>query len=1213
MLARGWPQRTLHSLAVKTCGACGATNADDARFCSACGASLIRACPRCGSEVPEGARFCPACGSPVGEPTVAPSGQERRIVTILFADVTGSTGLAERLDPERLQEIMASYFLAMRRAIEAEGGTVEKFIGDAVMAAFGVPTAHEDDPSRAVRAALAMRRALEELNRGLEKSHGLRLDMRVGVNTGEVLAAISPRPGEPMVTGDAVNTAARLEQTAEPGQVVIAQRTARAARGFHYRELGPKELRGKERPVPAVVLEEESSGRPERGIPGLRAPMVGRDEELALLQAVFHRAASEGRPNLVTIYGDAGVGKSRLTGEFLTWAESLDAPPTVVRGRCLPYGEGITYWPLAEILKARSGVLDTDPPHVVLDRIREMGRELLTEEVAPDPAKATAALAYTVGVEDPMVPFQKLEPREVKVKTHGAWRSFFSALAGSAPVLAVIEDIHWADPALLDLLEELAERVRGPAVFVCPARPELTERRPGWGGGRRNFSSVTLEPLSVDDADRLVSLLLSIDDLPETVHHQILERAEGNPFFLEEIIRKLIDEGRIVRDNERWRAASDIGEIVVPDTVQAVLAARIDLLDPKQKRTLQSAAVVGRVFWPGPVLRLLNGESPDLDDTLAKLEDRELVQSRLGSAVSGQREFVFKHVLTRDVAYESLPRRDRALAHSAVAEWIESMAGERRGEFAELLAYHYEEAHRGRRDDARSSAEDVERLRKQAFSALMQASEDARRRSAVDKAAALADRALAVARDPIERALAFEQTGMVALNDYRGDLAWSSFRDAAELRAEHVPADRMAIARVCARAVEAPMRWPGSMTRVPPEDDVRRYLELGFSNVGDADSEEHVRLLFAAGFVPFAFGTRRVVDDAEAERAAADGNRAADMAMRIGRPDLASASLDGISATLWPRGLYGSSLPIIGRRLHIAETLEDPWELGDIHAVAAWAYASIGDYSEAVRLAERGQIVAAGEAPGMTLHSLSWLSFAQFALGRWPAVIDEILPKVRAVLGERRDDPPYFAVHAFGSAAFVRDARGDPQAPELISLLRRQSSVEGASHLPEVWLAWILARQGARDEVKELLERVASIPSQVGRPIADQVRAAVLAEHERWDEVPAFLQHSRDFAARGGLWALPIHLDRLEGRAALAAGETGRAMGALARASTAFEALGARWEKACTDLSLAEALMAADRTDEARERLHGASEVFEDLRSLREIERSRQLLKDLES
>jgi AAA ATPase domain/Adenylate and Guanylate cyclase catalytic domain len=1056
-----------------------------------------------------------------------------------------------------------------------------------------------------------MRRALNELNDGLSQTHGISLQMRIGLNTGEVLAAVNPRPGEPMVTGDAVSTAARLEQMAEPGQVVIAERTARAARGFRYREVGAAELRGRERPVAAVLLEDSAAGGPERGVPGLRAPMVGRDEELSLLQAVFHRTASEGRPNTVTIYGDAGVGKSRLTLEFLTWAQDLERSPTVVRGRCLPYGDGVTYWPLAEVLKAQSGVSDTDPPKVVLDRIRAMGRDLLTESFANDPAKATAALAYTVGVEDPEIPFQNLEPREVRLKTHGAWRSFFSALAATAPVVAVIEDIHWADPALLDLLEELAERVRGPVMFVCPARPELTERRSGWGGGRRNFSSVSLDPLTADDADRLIGFLLAIDDLPQKVHRHILERAEGNPFFMEEIIRKLIDERRIVRVEDRWRAAADIGDIVVPDTVQAVLAARIDLLEPKQKRTLQSAAVVGRVFWPGPVLRLLNGEGPDLEDTLANLEDRELVQSRLGSAVSGQREFIFKHVLTRDVAYESLPRRDRAQAHSAVAEWIESMAGERRTEFAELLAYHYEEAYRGRRDDTRATPGDTEHLRERAFTSLVQASEDARRRYAVGKAAALAGRALSIAREPIERAIAQEQIGMVALNDYRGDLAYASFREAADLRAAHAPTDRLGIARACARAVEPPMRWPGSMTHVPPEDEVGHYLDLGFNNVGEEDSEERVRLLFASGFVAFAFGPRRAISDEEYDRAEAYAEEAADMAMRLGRPDLASASLDSAGATTWPRGLYGPSLPLVQRRLDLAETLEDPWELGDIHAVAAWSRALIGDYRKAVQLAERGELLTAGEAAGMELHNVSWRAFAEFALGNWQAIVGDILPRIQTLLGDRRDDPPYFAIHGFGSAAFIHDAQGGPEAADLVSHLRRQSATEGPSHQPHIWLAWILARRGEVDEADDLLER-AAVSSQVWRPFADQVHAIVLAELARWDQVPPFLERARRFAARGGLRALPIHLDRLEGRAALATNDHGRAIEILARASTGFGDLGARWEQACTDLSLAQALTAADHRNDARARLDPAIEVFEELRSLREIERSRELLKELE-
>jgi class 3 adenylate cyclase len=1167
------------------------------------------ACPVCGAEVPAGARFCPACGSAIAADEPAPSGQERRLVTMLFADVTGSTGLGERLDPERLQEVMAAYFGAMREEIEAEGGTVEKFIGDAVMAAFGVPIAHEDDPARALRAALRMRRRLADVNVDLRARFGVALEIRTGVNTGEVLAATSPLPGEPMVTGDAVNAAARLEQGAEPGQIVIAERTARAARGFRFRELGERDLRGREQAVPAVLLEDEVASAPQRGVPGLRAPMVGRDAELDVLRSLYQRSAAEGRPHLVTIYGDPGVGKSRLVAEFLGWSAGAETPPTVVQGRCLPYGDGVTYWPLAEILKTWSGVLDSDPPSVVLERIRFMGKDLLTLDVAAEPDRATAALAYTVGVEDPLVSFDSLEPREVRLKTHAAWRSFFSALAVTSPVVALIEDIHWADPALLDLLEELAERVQGPVLFVCTSRPELTERRPGWGGGRRNFSSVSLDPLTAYEADQLVTLLLSIEDLPAAVHGHILERAEGNPFFLEEIIRKLIDEGRLERVGDRWRGASGIGDVVVPDTVQAVLAARIDLLGSIEKRALQSAAVVGRVFWPGPVLLLLNGEGPELDDTLARLEDRDLVASRLSSSVSGQREFTFKHVLTRDVAYESLPRRDRARAHSAVAGWIESTAGERRGEFAELLAYHYEEAYRGRRDDERGDARSVEPLRKKAFASLMQASEDARRRYAVAKAAVMAERAKTLADDPLERAMASEQVGMVALNDYRGDLAHASFREAADLRAQHAPEDRMAIARVCARAVELPMRWPGSMMEIPPEDEVRRLLDLGFANVSDGDSDERVRLLLARGFVAYAFGHRRAISDDEFERAMADADEATEMALRLGRTDLASASLDSAGATLWPRGLYGRSLPLVRRRLELAEVLEDPWELGDMYAVAAWATATIGDYPEAVRLATKGEGLSAGDAPGMTLHNLSWRAFAEFSLGNWPSVVDEILPQVLAVLGERRDEPPYFAAHAFGSAAFVHDARADPAASELIALLRRHAEVEGGEwpRRSLIWLAWILTRRGQADDVGLLLEKLASSTSGISQAIEDQVRAEILAVEGRWNEVPAFLERSRESASEGGLLALPVHLDRLEGRAALAAGDHRRGLELLERARQRFNELGATWERARTELDLAEALLTAARTDEARSMLDTATPDLERAGALVELERLRVL------
>jgi class 3 adenylate cyclase/tetratricopeptide (TPR) repeat protein len=1211
MLLLGPTARTIDSRAVKTCGSCGAGNSDDARFCATCGASLAAACPRCGSELPDGARFCPSCGLPVGQPAPAPSGQERRLVTILFADVTGSTGLGERLDPERLQEVMGSYFSAMRQAIEAEGGTVEKFIGDAVMAAFGVPSAHEDDPARAVRAALGMRRALDDLNRDLSASHGLTLDMRIGVNTGEVLAATSPQPGEPMVTGDAVNVAARLEQSAEPGQIVVAERTARAARSFRFRELGPVELKGKDQPVPAVLVLDLPEHL-ERGVPGLSAPMVGRDQELQLLGSVFERVASEGRTHLVTIYGDAGVGKSRLTTEFLARAEATEPRPLVVRGRCPPYGEGVTYWPFAEILKGLGGVRDSDPPEVALDKIRSLGRELLSTDVASNPAKATAALAFTVGVEDPSFSFRGLEPREVRRKTHDAWRSFFSALAARAPVVVVVEDIHWADAALLELLEDLGDRVIGPVLLVCPSRPELTERRPDWGGGRRNFSSIALEPLSQEDADRLVSLLLSVEDLPASVHRRILERAEGNPFFLEEIVRQLIDEGRIVREADRWRARAGIEEVVIPDTIQAVLAARIDLLPRTEKRALQGAAVVGRVFWPGPVRRLLNGDGDALEETFGRLEDRELVRSRLSSSIAGEPEFIFKHVLTREVAYESLPRRERIGAHAAVASWIEETTGERTHEFVELLAYHYEEAHRAARDDARTDPGLVESLRARAFRSLLQASEEARRRYAVQKALRLADRALSLATTPLHRAEALEQIGTAARNDYRGDLAWRSLREAAELRAQHAPEDPIAIARVCAKAVDVPTRWPGSMREVPSEQEVGRFLDLGFAHVGDGDSEELVRLLSARAFGPWAVGTNRQVEPEEFEAARAAGLEAADIAMRLGRLDLASGALDGASSANITMGDYGKDMPLIERRIGLSASVEDPWEIGDIFAMGAWGTVFVGDYERSVELAEEGIRRAGAEAEGTHLHLLAWASLAEFSRGNWTRVVDEFLPRGEALLGDRANDPPYFTANLFGAAAFILDARGDAAAESRMDLIGRIAA-GGQTHsmMVSAWLAWIHARHDRFDDAIKLLEAFESLSTKVARPLVEQVRAEVLAEAGLWDDVPDFVAAARAYASRAELRALPVHIDRLEGRTALAVGRRGEALSILQMARAGFDQLGARWEVACTDLSLAEALIAADRREDARARLDGAIEVFEELRSLREIERSRELLAKL--
>ncbi|MDP9185212.1 MAG: AAA family ATPase, partial [Actinomycetota bacterium] len=704
-----------------------------------------------------------------------------------------------------------------------------------------------------------------------------------------------------MVTGDAVNAAARLQSAAEPGELLASERTVQAGRGFSVADRGLLELKGKQERVHAFAVLEETGG-PTRGLPGFHAPMVGRDAELDVLRSVYDRASHEARPHLVTIYGEAGVGKSRLTREFLAWTSSREPPPVTLAGRCIPYGDGITYWPLAEILKTHASILDSDPTDLAIEKVRKAGRDLLTPDVSADPARATAALAYTIGLQDPDVSFADLDPKDVRTEVHAAWRSFFTALGTSGPVVVVIEDIHWADPSLLDLLEELTDRVRGPVLFLCPSRPDLTATRPGWGGGRRNTSSVALDPLTADESHELIRLLLAVDDLPPSVHDRILERAEGNPFFLEEIIRRLVDGGSIERSGDRWRATEGIEQVEIPDTVQAVLAARIDLLDATDKRIAQAAAVVGRVFWPGPVADLTGTDPAGLDDALRRLEDRELVLSRPGSSLAGQPEFIFKHVLTRDVAYESLPRKERPRAHTTVGRWVERTAGDRAVEFSEVLAYHFATA-AGLEREAGGQIDPA--LRRSALEWLQRASDDARRRFVVKKAQRLAEEAVGLASDPTERVDALATLAEAFFADYQGDATWRYFREAALLAASQEPPDGRRVAYLAARACDVTIRWPGSMTSVPSELDVRALLELGLSHVPDGDSEERVRLLGVHAGWPFSFPGSDLGDPNSYERAGIEGS---DMAIRLGMPNLASGVLDNAASGWAARGNYARTL-----------------------------------------------------------------------------------------------------------------------------------------------------------------------------------------------------------------------------------------------------------------------------------------------------------------
>jgi predicted ATPase/class 3 adenylate cyclase len=565
---------------------------------------------------------------------------ERKLATVLFVDLVDSTGLVTGADPEVVRRRVQTYFERVSRCVTAHGGIVEKFAGDAVMAAFGIPQAHEDDAERAVRAGLAI----------LDSVHELELEARIGVESGEVVADDSDST---FATGEAVTLAARLEQSAEPGQLLIGRGAHRLTLGrIEVDDVGPVDLKGLGEQVWtwAVLGASAASERPQTQ----QAPLVGRDAELDLLQNTYDRALRDRRAHLFTIYGEPGVGKSRLAHEF---SQALEGA-TVLSGRSLPYGEGVTYWPLAEMVKCAAGIVDDDPLDVAIDKLREF----CEDEVVAD------LLGLASGV------LEAVQAERSQQEIAWAGREWAQRLAQEQPLVLVFEDIHWAEEPLLELLEHLVTWVReAPLLVIALARPELLDIRPGWGGGRLRATSIELEPLAPAESEQLIDALDG--SLGEAERQEVLAKTEGNPLFLEETMRMLTEEG-----TER------IGRI--PDTLHALIAARIDRLAPDAKALLQRAAVIGRIFWEGALERL-SPELESLDDPLEDLRLREFVLDEERSSIRGERAYKFKHVLIREVAYGGLSKSARAEHHARFAEWLKERAGE---ELLEIRAFHLDRA-----------------------------------------------------------------------------------------------------------------------------------------------------------------------------------------------------------------------------------------------------------------------------------------------------------------------------------------------------------------------------------------------------------------------------------------------------------------------------------------------------------------------------------------
>jgi class 3 adenylate cyclase len=661
----------------------------------------VTVCPNCGHENEPGAKFCSQCATPLVEAPPA-GGTERKILTVLFADLVGFTARAERLDPEDVQAVLAPYHARLRQELERWGGTVEKFIGDAVMALFGAPVAREDDPERAVRAALAIRDWIAEEGK---------LQVRIGVNTGEALVNLGARPesGEGMAAGDVVNTTARLQAAAPTNGILVGETTYRAtAHTIDYRDHAAVEAKGKDAPVAVWEVEHARARFGVDLAPQARTPLVGRYRELDQLVGALARSQQQRSTELVTLVGVPGIGKSRLVGELFG---SIDRGGVITywrQGRSLPYGEGVSYWALAEMVKAQAGILETDSDLDVESKLARTVEAL----VAEDADWVLSHLRTLVG-QGADVASASLE------EAFAAWRRFFEALAEQRPLVLVFEDIQWADDGLLDFIEHLVDWVRDvPLLILCTARLELLERRPAWGGGKVNAAIIALAPLSNEETAQLISALSERPLLPADTQTALLERAGGNPLYAEQYVRMLAE-----------RETAD--DLPLPESVQGIIAARLDSLPREEKLLLQDAAVVGKVFWLGAL-----GAT---EQQLHALQQKEFVQRARRSSVEGETEFAFKHLLVRDVAYGQIPRAERADKHVRAATWIQSLG--RPEDHAEMVAHHYSSA----LELARAAGQDLGPIANRARAALHEAGDRAASLSAFPQAEAYYREALDLA------------------------------------------------------------------------------------------------------------------------------------------------------------------------------------------------------------------------------------------------------------------------------------------------------------------------------------------------------------------------------------------------------------------------------------------------------------------------------------
>jgi class 3 adenylate cyclase/tetratricopeptide (TPR) repeat protein len=798
------------------CPNCGAENPAGQRFCGSCGTHLAQACASCGTTNPPGQRFCGNCGTALGG-TAAPApvpAAERRLVSVLFADLVGFTALSESRDAEEVRELLSRYFDTCRRLIELYGGTVEKFIGDAVMAVWGTPVATEDDAERAVRAALDLVTAVGALGEELGAEG---LSARAGVLTGEAAVTIGAT-GQGMVAGDLVNTASRVQSVAEPGSVFVGESTRRSAeQTIVFEAAGSFELKGKEGETPLWRALRVVSGRSgSLKSHGLEAPFVGRDRELRQIKELFHTTADEKRAQLVSVTGTAGIGKSRLSWEFYKYFDGIEQIVYWHRGRCLAYGDGVTYWALADMVRMRCGIAEDEEPEVALQKLHATLDEHLLD--ADDRSYVEPRLAQLLGLGDH-------EARE-RQDLFGAWRLFFERLSDTYPTVLAFEDMQWADSSLLDFIEYLLEWSRNsPILVITLARPELVERRPTWGAGHRNFTSIYLEPLSEPAMQELLAGL--VPGLPHTLRDQILARAEGIPLYAVETVRMLLDRGLLAEDGSSYRVVGEVESLAIPETLQALAAARLDALSGEERRIVQDAAVLGKTFTLTALGALTGLERGELEPVLGGLVRKELLGLQADPRSPEHGQYGFLQDLIRQVAYDTLAKRDRREKHLAAAEHLVGSLAE--DEVAEVVASHLVEAYRLDPD-----ADDAGELRGRARRALIVGAERAASLGANEEAGRFFTQAADLASSPDEEAAALTRAGEMVHQLGRTDEAEGLYRRASDLYVEL--GESHAVARLAAMLGYVALTNGRS-------DEAEELMREAYEKVKDDEPDADVALL----------------------------------------------------------------------------------------------------------------------------------------------------------------------------------------------------------------------------------------------------------------------------------------------------------------------------------------------------------------------------------